>query len=529
MGNRLYVGNLSFKTTKETVATAFGAIGEVRDVHIATDRETGQPRGFGFVTMATDEAAQNAIAQLNGSLLDGRPLRVNEAQERPPRGGGGGFGGGGGTTTTTTSDGGGGTMVQPVCGNGILEGTEPCDDGNLDNGDACSKTCAITEFDVMVDPTVGNEWPGIGTSGVDNGKGFFVVWRYRGSEADPNDDQIRGRGVTAAGALVGASPVQLSTTPGPGQARIGTNAAGRSIVAWQSYGGGESGVVRYRVVEPDGTVPGAADSKVTNPGPADATADNLISVGASPTGEFALLWTDFDGTSTNAKVRCFNDSGSLFNTATQTLGLASTTGDYPGIWGSKNGMIASWATSGGNLGSVALDSLCVPVGAPFQLATGGSDADPNQNPFGAYVGPNDEFVAVYEHPVDVGTGLKNRIYRRRFQAPGQSVETGVVVSNTDTYEYNSRVARFTNGNFVVVWAANDPATSCDIHARVFKGDGTPKGPETTINQVNTDCQSWPGVAVNSDGDAMFVWDNNIFSVPIPYHISAVIVPRMLAD
>lgn len=96
MGNRLYVGNLSFKTTKETVATAFGAIGEVRDVHIATDRETGQPRGFGFVTMATDEAAQNAIAQLNGSLLDGRPLRVNEAQERPPRGGGGGFGGGGG-------------------------------------------------------------------------------------------------------------------------------------------------------------------------------------------------------------------------------------------------------------------------------------------------------------------------------------------------------------------------------------------------------------------------------------------------
>jgi RNA recognition motif-containing protein len=98
MGNRLYVGNLSFNTTQSTLEQAFAACGEVREVAIPTDRETGQPRGFAFVTMGNANAASAAISQLNGSMLDGRPLKVNEAQERPPRGGGGGggYGGGGG-------------------------------------------------------------------------------------------------------------------------------------------------------------------------------------------------------------------------------------------------------------------------------------------------------------------------------------------------------------------------------------------------------------------------------------------------
>ncbi len=96
MGNRLYVGNLSFHATTETLRTAFAALGEVTDVHIVTDRDTGQSRGFGFVTMGTDQEAQNTIAQLNGTMLEGRPIRVNEAEERQPRRGGGGYGGGGG-------------------------------------------------------------------------------------------------------------------------------------------------------------------------------------------------------------------------------------------------------------------------------------------------------------------------------------------------------------------------------------------------------------------------------------------------
>lgn len=96
MGNRLYVGNLSFQSTNETLREAFAAFGEITDVHVVSDRETGRSRGFGFVTMGSDDQAQKAIAEMNGALLDGRPLKVNEAEERQSRGGGGGGGGGGG-------------------------------------------------------------------------------------------------------------------------------------------------------------------------------------------------------------------------------------------------------------------------------------------------------------------------------------------------------------------------------------------------------------------------------------------------
>jgi RNA recognition motif-containing protein len=87
--NKLYVGNLSFSTTPETVETLFAAVGEVREVAMPTDRETGRPRGFAFVTMGNPELAETAARQLDGTLLDGRPLRVNEAQERSGGGGGG--------------------------------------------------------------------------------------------------------------------------------------------------------------------------------------------------------------------------------------------------------------------------------------------------------------------------------------------------------------------------------------------------------------------------------------------------------
>ena len=96
MGNRLYVGNLSFQTNSAAVREAFEQYGTVSDVHLVTDRESGQARGFGFVTMDTDAAAQAAIAGMNGQALDGRALRVNEAQEREGGGRGAGAGAGGG-------------------------------------------------------------------------------------------------------------------------------------------------------------------------------------------------------------------------------------------------------------------------------------------------------------------------------------------------------------------------------------------------------------------------------------------------
>lgn len=83
----MYVGNLSFNSTEETVREAFAKHGEVSEVHLVIDRDTGRLRGFGFVTMGCDGDAAKAKEMLNGMQLDGRTLKVDEARQRQPRGG----------------------------------------------------------------------------------------------------------------------------------------------------------------------------------------------------------------------------------------------------------------------------------------------------------------------------------------------------------------------------------------------------------------------------------------------------------
>jgi RNA recognition motif-containing protein len=87
---KVFVGNLSFNTTQDRLSEAFGSAGRVVSVHIGTDRETGRSRGFAFVEFSADEEAQRAIASFNDFELDGRKLRVNPAEDRPPRRAGGG-------------------------------------------------------------------------------------------------------------------------------------------------------------------------------------------------------------------------------------------------------------------------------------------------------------------------------------------------------------------------------------------------------------------------------------------------------
>ncbi len=103
MAKKLYVGNLAYTTSQETVRALFEQAGEITDVSIITDRETGRPKGFGFVEMATEEGAAEAIKRFNGFVLEERTLTVNEARPREERsgsrggsgsGGGGGYGGG---------------------------------------------------------------------------------------------------------------------------------------------------------------------------------------------------------------------------------------------------------------------------------------------------------------------------------------------------------------------------------------------------------------------------------------------------
>lgn len=85
MSKKLYVGNLPFQAQEETITQTFSAHGNVVSVKIITDRDTGRSKGFGFVEMETEEAAQACIQNLDGQDFDGRPLRISEAREQQPR------------------------------------------------------------------------------------------------------------------------------------------------------------------------------------------------------------------------------------------------------------------------------------------------------------------------------------------------------------------------------------------------------------------------------------------------------------
>ena len=92
---RIYVGNLNYDTSEEEIQSLFSEYGDVDEVAVITDRETGRSRGFAFVTMPASREAEAAIEALNGHQLDGRSLTVNEARPKRSDGGGGGGGGGG--------------------------------------------------------------------------------------------------------------------------------------------------------------------------------------------------------------------------------------------------------------------------------------------------------------------------------------------------------------------------------------------------------------------------------------------------
>ena len=103
--SKLFVGNLSFNTTENDLQDTFAAHGTVSEVNLMMDRDSGRPRGFGFITMSTPEEAQAAITALNGTSIDGRALTVNVAKPREERTGGGG---GGGRREFSSGGGGGG-------------------------------------------------------------------------------------------------------------------------------------------------------------------------------------------------------------------------------------------------------------------------------------------------------------------------------------------------------------------------------------------------------------------------------------
>jgi cold-inducible RNA-binding protein len=110
MGTKIFVGGLAWATTSEGLKAAFEPCGSIVEAKVVTDRETGRSRGFGFVTFTDEAACKKAIETMNGQSLDGRQIRVNEAENKPRTGGGGGggYGGGGGGGYGGGGGGGGG-------------------------------------------------------------------------------------------------------------------------------------------------------------------------------------------------------------------------------------------------------------------------------------------------------------------------------------------------------------------------------------------------------------------------------------
>jgi RNA recognition motif-containing protein len=96
MGTKAFVGGLAWGTTSDSLLAAFSACGKVTEAKVIDDRDTGKSRGFGFVTFADPADCKKAIDTMNGAQLDGRSIRVNEAENKPRTGGEGGWGGGGG-------------------------------------------------------------------------------------------------------------------------------------------------------------------------------------------------------------------------------------------------------------------------------------------------------------------------------------------------------------------------------------------------------------------------------------------------
>jgi len=96
MGKKLFVGSLAWATDSSGLRAAFERFGDIEEAQVISDRETGRSRGFGFVTFTEEGITDQAISEMNGTELDGRPIVVNEAKEQAPRSGGGGYRGGGG-------------------------------------------------------------------------------------------------------------------------------------------------------------------------------------------------------------------------------------------------------------------------------------------------------------------------------------------------------------------------------------------------------------------------------------------------
>lgn len=441
----------------------------------------------------------------------------------PPGGMGAGGGGAATSSTTTSSAGGGGTggveeggggmggAPPAVCGDGVLAGAEACDDGNVAAGDACSATCEPVVFDVAADAGMGllHEGPDVGSSGVDGGKGFAVVWRENHAGAY----SIRSATYAANGLPAGAPGTLFGPTDSLDPPRLGSNAVHRSVVAWR---GMSDNTLRVHGLNPDGT-PLAGGPQLIPASQSLAISD----VAAKSSGELCLVWLAPSG-AINVKARCTDPEGSIASSVTQSIGSGTTAGT-PGLWSAGDRFIAAWNEAAGTdiLKARTLNAAGVPQGMTFLLAGNGHL---NLSPAGTPVGPIGH-VAIFEQVFGTGASTYTRMTKREFQAPDASSVLDSFVSSSADHDEEGATVVAAHGQFVVAWTDNDVGSG-DILAQVFDGRGMKVGPPIQVNQTAPDgTQRLAKVAANEDGDVMFVWQSEHAGL---LKVSALISPRLLA-
>lgn len=438
----------------------------------------------------------------------------------PATGGTGGTGGAGGTGGV----GGGGTGGMPaMCGNGVVEDTEQCDDGNMSDTDACTKACKVKEFVVVASTDAsGDEFPGVGLTGADVSR-FFVVWRHYNMDGST---VIQGITVNEQGGVLG-TPAAISTVANPGRARVATIRSmdapdrGKSIIAFHGPCNGGQCSTRYRIANENGALQGATDKA----GGGFVQPNGLITPAASVANSFALAWDAPDASGqVQTKFQAITPQGQLSGSILDLGGLHPLLAGVPGLWSSKAGFVAAWDSGDGFHAAQEVAPNGNPLSAIFQLCTLG----PCTGADGAFVGPNDQFLSVFSE----GGAIK----KRAFTAPGTPAEAVAAVSTQAQSETDARVARF-DQRTIVVWADGSKGADCNVRARLFDANGVPLGLDFQVNELEDPngvppprCQGFPNVAINDAGDVLVVWDDyNILGNPPgpPFRVSAKLYPGLM--
>lgn len=433
----------------------------------------------------------------------------------PPGGAGGAGGAGltGGSGGAGLTGGSGGAGLQggaggsppDVCGDGVVTGGELCDDGDADDGDACTSACAIHEFELASD----GEYPAVAAFG-SGLEGFFVAWRKL---------PAAGGGIVGApfDATGDAGPaLLLSALQTPGQPAIATllGAAdahrGRALVA---HHGACSAVtfscgLELELVGDDLMTP------ITLGYPGAAAIQGVRPAVAASSDQFGLVWPSYDANFTY-DVRL----ATLTATGVSNGAVVSAPGTYtyqPGAWAAASGIYVGWDA---NVGSARLHPLGFsPPSPPFSLGT--SLNDPCFGAPGASAGTGDAFAVVCPGA--------NGLRLRRFDGPALPLDPPTTITQGSS-EFSPRLAHF-GGRWIVVWTRFTNDGQCQIWGRVHGADGSPLAPELQISDPtppNTyTCNQYPDVAVNGAGDVLVVWDVSV-GVSGAKHARAKLLPRLM--